>query len=110
MRLDEGAFGRPLDGWDDEIFVSAEVMPVLVKMTPPAYPRLAREAGIEGEVLVRAVVDQHGRVARVVVSSGPELLRDAAAAAVRAALFRPALQNGSAVRVWVAIPIRFTLE
>jgi TonB family protein len=109
-RLDEDALDRVPAVRGDETFMSAEVMPVLVKMTAPDYPRLAREAGIEGEVIVRAVVDQHGRVAQVVVSSGPEFLRDAAAAAVRSALFRPALQNGRAVRVWVSVPIRFTLE
>jgi protein TonB len=107
-RLDDEAIGRLPAVRGDEIF--PEVMPVLVKMTTPDYPRLAREAGIEGEVVVRAVVDQNGRVAHVVVASGPAVLRDAAAAAVRSALFRPALQNGRAVRVWVSIPIRFTLE
>lgn len=108
--VDSDALARAVTRPDDGAFQSAEVMPVLVRMAPPAYPHLARDAGVEGQVIVRAIVDENGRVIRVFVIDGPALFHEAAAEAVRQALFKPALQNGRPVRVWVSIPIRFTLD
>jgi periplasmic protein TonB len=86
--------------------------PEVLAGPPLIYPELLRQAGIEGRVLVRAVVDTLGRVevgsASVVASANPGF--DATALAyVRRALFRPARVLGHAVRVLVEVPIEFQI-
>ena len=75
------------------------------------YPDMARRNGIEGQVLVAALVGKDGSVERTqVISSDNEILNNAAVAAVRETVFTPAIQNQSPVRVWVRIPISFKLR
>ena len=86
--------------------------PVLVTRVVPEYPRRARLAGIEGEVVLEVIVDRHGRVASdpTVVRAVPELER-AAVAAVRQWRFRPARDPaGAAVAVLMEVPVRFVLH
>jgi TonB family protein len=85
--------------------------PALVDSTPlvaPAYPERAREAGVQGRIWVRALVDTNGAVLNaLVVRSIPEL--DSAAVAVaRRCRFAPYQAQGSAVRFRVEIPVLFT--
>jgi protein TonB len=86
--------------------------PVLVREVVPEYPRLARDAGIEGMAVVTIVIDTAGRVesARLFASSGNRLLDDAAVAAAALATFKPGYQNGRAVRVEANMPFRFRLN
>ena len=87
--------------------------PELLSAPTPAYPPLLRAAGVQGEVIVTAVVDtlglaENGSV-RIVRSDNPGF--DAAAlATVRAARFRPARMYGRAVRVLVQVPVVFRLN
>ena len=75
------------------------------------YPDMARRNGIEGQVLVAALVGRDGSVEKTqVISSDNEILNSAALAAVRETVFTPAIQNQSPVRVWVRIPISFKLR
>lgn len=78
---------------------------------PPAYPRLARERGEEGTVLLEVQVLVSGRCGQVNVltSSGFSLLDQAALRAVRAWVFRPARRWGQPAAFWVEIPITFRL-
>ena len=85
--------------------------PALVDSTPlvaPAYPERAREAGVQGRIWVRALVDTNGAVLNaLVVRSIPEL--DSAAVAVaRRCRFVPYQAQGAAVRFRVEIPVLFT--
>lgn len=88
-----------------------EVLPRLVERVQPDYPELARQAGVEGLVLVHALVGTRGRVLDVRVNErhSVPLLDDSALAAVRRWTFTPAVTNGRAVAVWIAIPVRFSL-
>lgn len=84
--------------------------PALADSTPlvsPPYPQLAREAGVQGRVWVRALVDTSGVVEAVqVVHSIPEL--DSVAVAVaRRCRFRPYESDGARVRFRVEIPVLF---
>ncbi len=117
----EGGRGSAWDSLDTRVFTGAaaagdgavlnpERLPVLVSMREPAYPSLARDAGVQGEVVIRALVAEDGRVRKAVVARGPAVLGEAASAAVRAALFRPGLQNDRPVKCWVLVPVRFSLE
>lgn len=91
-------------------FVPVDNPPELVTMPKPDYPQMAKEAGIQGKVLVRALVGKDGRVHRTLIADGPELLGKSAEKAVRQALFKPALQNNHPVMVWVAVPVSFSIQ
>jgi len=77
----------------------------------PDYPLLARLRGYEGVVWLSVEVSPEGRVGdlRVKKSSGFEVLDRSAVRAVKTWRFEPARKSGSAVPMWVDLPIRFTL-
>jgi TonB family protein len=79
---------------------------------PPQYPPLLQQAGIEGRVMVQAIVDTSGRIepnsVRVVESANPGFDVPARNAVLKS-LFRPGRVYGRAVRVLVAIPIDFKI-
>ena len=84
--------------------------PVLISMHPADYPIIAREAGEEGTVLVRARVNKEGRVTEAIVFKGAGVAIDfAALEAVRSARFVPAMIDGKPVEVWMIVPIEFDL-
>ncbi|MDW7645888.1 MAG: energy transducer TonB [Desulfuromonadales bacterium] len=89
-----------------------EAVPVYADNPPPTYPRLARERGWQGEVLLRARVSRGGRVLHVQVeeSSGYALLDRAAVKAVKSWRFRPAHRGDHAVEAEVRLPVRFQLQ
>ena len=93
-----------------DAFVAVEREPELVFIQDPEYPEIARDAGIEGTVLVRVLVGPDGTVLRTVIVRGVTGLDEAALAAVATAVFRPARQQGLPVAVWVVIPIQFSLR
>jgi len=93
----------------DEIVV-VEREPELIAMQAPAYPEIARDAGIEGTVLVRVLVDPRGSVRDALILQGVRGLEEAALAAATTAVFRPALQQDRPVAVWVVVPIEFRLR
>jgi protein TonB len=93
-----------------DAFVAVEQMPTPITIPRPNYPQLAREAGIEGQVKVRALVGTDGKVRRTLIVSGPQQLQEAAERAVMKGSFRPALQNSRPVQVWVVVPINFSLN
>jgi len=88
-----------------------KVRPDYLRNPPPVYPRRAREQGYEGAVLLEAEVLASGRcgAVNILVSSGYPVLDEAALAAVRAWVFRPARRWQQAVAFWVEIPITFRL-
>lgn len=73
------------------------------------YPRLAREAGIQGTVVIHAYIDTRGIVQETMVLSGIPMLNDAAVDAVSRARFQPAKQRDRVVAVWISIPVIFQL-
>ena len=75
------------------------------------YPKILRDAGIEGRVVVWAFIDERGvvRNCQIHTSCGNAALDDAAAAAVMEFSFRPALNYDKNVPVWVSIPITFAV-
>jgi TonB family protein len=84
--------------------------PVLLSIEPPVYPKMVRDAGIDGEVQVRVLIGVNGKVKDAYVVEGSRALREAALTSARTAVFTPALQGAHAVEVWVVIPIRFELS
>jgi len=92
-------------------YYKVEVKPQPISIPTPKYPELARKAGIEGNAVVKALVDIDGSIAdvKILKSSGNQMLDQSALIAARNAKFTPAKQRDKYVRVWVSIPIRFTL-
>lgn len=92
-------------------YYKVEVKPQPVYQAVPNYPDLARRAGIEGQAVVKALVDIDGSIMQVQIlkSSGNQMLDEAALGAARQWKFTPAKQRDKFVRVWVSIPINFRL-
>ncbi len=78
----------------------------------PEYPPMAKRAGEQGKVVLRVLVDEKGQPERVDVrdSAGYPKLDEAARQAVLRASFRPHLEDGRAVPVYVLVPISFNLR
>ncbi len=79
----------------------------------PVYPDLLRQVGIQGKVVLEAVVDTTGRVlaqsiAVVMVTNSGFVV--AARQALLATLFRPAMVGGKPVRMRVRIPYEFAIR
>lgn len=84
--------------------------PELKEGSMPAYPEKARSKGLEGTVVVEALVDENGRVfAAEVVESIDKALDDVSLAAVRNWSFAPAMEDGKPTMKVVRIPINFHL-
>ncbi|MBI1899299.1 MAG: TonB family protein [Acidobacteria bacterium] len=96
---------------DPKIRVSGNVQAAkLRKMARPAYPPAAKEQGIEGSVIMRAVVSKEGKVVnlQVLSSSDPELAR-AAMEAVQQWEYMPTLLNGDPVEIVTDVVVNFSL-
>jgi TonB family protein len=92
-------------------YVYVEELPEAITKVPPVYPDEARRAGVAGMVIVQALVLKNGTVGDTrVVKSDSGLLNDAAMAAVRQWSFKPAMAKGQPVAVWVAIPVKFSMN
>lgn len=85
--------------------------PVKIHHPSPGYTEAARRAGIEGYVLIQAVVDQHGDVVDAKILKGLPLgLDQEALRAVRTWKFEPATLNGKPVDVYFSLNVRFHLN
>ena len=71
---------------------------------------IAREAGVDGVVMVQALVGKDGKVKDTRVVKSIPMLDASAIAAVKQWVFKPALSNNKPVAVWVAVPMKFTLH
>lgn len=98
---------------DGVIGVLGEVGPQVLTGPLPVYPELLRQAGIQGRVVLEAIVDSGGRVVpasiAVVSATNPAFVAPARQALL-ATLFRPALVGGRIVAVHVRIPYDFTIR
>lgn len=77
---------------------------------PPAYPAFAREARIQGSVVLRADISATGAVVRLQCLSGNAVLASAAERAVERWHYRPLWLDGRAVPIETVITVRFTLR
>ncbi len=76
----------------------------------PDYPEAAQRAGREGVVVIKAIIDEQGKVTNPqILRSLDPVLDDAALAAVRRWKFRPATRFGKPVRVNYILTVDFRL-
>ena len=78
----------------------------------PIYPKMAKEAGIEGTVYIRFFIDEKGNVTEAYVKKGvPNTgLDEAALKAVIKSKWKPAIQRQKKVGAWQTVPVRFKLN
>jgi len=85
--------------------------PRLLEQARPRYPEIARESGVEGDVVLFVYIDESGAVRNAVVQSSPGLpaLDEEARKAAMKCTFQPAEQQGKPVGVWYNIVMQFRL-
>ena len=69
--------------------------PKKLKDVRPSYPQNAKDARVQGIVILECVISPEGKVTSVRVLRGIPLLDEAAIKAVRQWLYTPTLLNGS---------------
>lgn len=75
------------------------------------YPEIAKRAGIQGKVFVKAYVDESGNVVKVeILKKAHPALDSAAVDAVMKTKFNPGRQKGKPVKTQISIPIVFALK
>lgn len=76
------------------------------------YPEIAKEAGIEGQVVVQAFINENGVVEHCLILKGmPGTgLDESAMNAIKKTKFKPAKQRDRNVGVWISIPVTFKLN
>jgi protein TonB len=86
--------------------------PLAIRKPIPIYPEEGRIKGMEGVVMVKALLDVDGSVveAEIYMSSLPEVFEDAVLKAARAAKFTPGTKYGHPIKVWISIPYTFKLN
>ena len=86
------------------------LVPKLVKKVNPVYPEAAREAGIQGLILLEATTDKEGNVAAIrVLKSIPEL-DQAAIDALKQWKYEPVIVEGQPRGVTFTVTINFRLQ
>ncbi|SRR6266545_3039823 len=99
----------------DQVFMESvvEERPEILSGPQLQYPDLLRQAGVQGRVLVQAIIDTTGRAepqsVKIIQSPNPGLDQPAKNYILRA-LFRPGRVHGRAVRVLLNLPIDFKIK
>jgi len=82
----------------------------LIRQPRPIYPPLAKQARIQGHVILTAIIGKDGTIQNLTVVSGHPLLVPAALEAVKQWVYQPTLLNGEPVEVVTEIDVNFTLS
>ncbi len=83
---------------------------LLIKEVQPAYPPLARQARIQGQVLLQAQISKDGSIENLSLISGHPMLAPAAIEAVKQWRYKPYMLNGEPVAVDTQVVVNFTLS
>lgn len=83
---------------------------LLVKKVQPAYPPLARQARIQGQVILQAEISKDGTIENLRLISGHPMLAPAAIDAVKQWRYKPYMLNGEPVAVETTVMVNFTLS
>jgi TonB family protein len=95
----------------ERVRVSSEVSTgLLIKKVQPQYPAGAKQARVEGTVVMKAEIDKKGHVEELSLISGDPLLAPAALKAVKKWKYKPYVLNGQPVKVETQVVVKFTLS
>jgi protein TonB len=81
----------------------------LLSPIKPIYPQIAKQARIQGQVVIQATISKAGTIENARVISGHPMLVQNALEAVKQARYKPYLLNGEPVEVETTINVNFTL-
>jgi protein TonB len=87
----------------------AESNALLARTVAPTYPDIARAQGLEGDVTLRALVDERGYVARTDPLVGDDRLVASALQAVSRWRYRPYVRDGHAQPFETVVVLHFSL-
>jgi TonB family protein len=76
----------------------------------PVYPQEAKDARVEGTVVLNATIGKDGTVEHLDVVSGPSMLQRSSLDTVRTWLYKPYLLNGEPVEVETQINVVYSLK
>jgi protein TonB len=82
---------------------------LLIHQVKPTYPPLARQARIQGSVVLQAVIAKDGTIQGLKVVSGHPMLTGSAVEAVKQWRYKPYFLNGEPVEVETVVTVNFTL-
>ena len=106
--------GSDIGGGHDEqpIRLTADmVKPEILQQVQPRYTEGARRAGVQGAVIMEAVIDEKGQVTNVRVLRGlPMGLDRAATEAIQQWRFKPATLSNRPVKVYFTLTVNFTIQ
>jgi TonB family protein len=85
-------------------------VPTKLVNVPPIYPEEAKDARVQGVVIIEAVVDASGTVGQARVLRSIPMLDQAAVDAVKQWVFTPTLVNGAPAPVVMTVTVNFTLQ
>lgn len=85
------------------------IQSLLVKRVDPVYPPLARQARIQGKVVLNIVISKSGDVENVTLVSGHPMLAPAAIEAVKQWKYMPYMPNGEPAAVQTSVQVDFKL-
>jgi protein TonB len=83
---------------------------LLIRKIQPPYPPLARQARIQGQVVLQAEISKAGDIENLRLISGHPMLAPAAIEAVKQWKYRPYILNGEPVEVETQITVIFSLS
>ena len=84
--------------------------PQKIKDVRPVYPTDAQQSGVQGVVIIEAIVDPTGKVSEARVVRSIPMLDQAATDAVKQWEYTPTLLNGTPVPVIMTVTVNFTLQ
>jgi protein TonB len=82
---------------------------LLIRKVQPTYPPLARQARIQGTVILQAQISKTGDIENLTLVSGHPMLAPAAIEAVKQWKYRPYILNGEPVEVDTQVTVNFAL-
>ena len=83
---------------------------LLIRKVTPNYPPLARQARIQGQVVLQAEISKEGTIQNLQRISGHPMLAPAAIEAVKQWRYKPYLLNGEPVAVETQVVVNFSLS
>jgi protein TonB len=89
---------------------SGVVTGLKIRDSKPVYPPLARQARIQGTVVLQALISKTGDIENLQLISGHPMLAPAAIEAVKQWKYKPYLLNGEPVEVETQVQVNFTLS
>lgn len=83
--------------------------PRLISLKQPDYPLVAKQAHVQGDVVVSTQIDKLGNVVHTQVISGPSMLRQPALDALKRWKYSPSTLNGQPVSVEMQVTVKFRM-